>query len=464
MRKKALLAALMAMILLLSGCALVVKDEAVDNATEILRMGDQVITKETVKKEVQDNLDQTASLYSMYYGQAYDVDDPDNIAHAQEEVIDSLKEDMALTAKAKELGLDQLTDEELEAVKAEAQENYDSLLESAKSYVEGADEMDEKALAEAAEKMATEAGYTLDSYIESETKTKIEEKLREYAVKDVAVTDEEIQADYDSKVESDKNKYAENAGSWATAANNGTSTLYYTPAGVRRVKQILTKFKDEDQTAIDDAKKQVTEANTAVTSAQAKIDAANETLSAEGIEEEAAAEAKAQAEADLEAATKELEEANAALDAANKAVEEATDKAFANIDEETDAILASLDEEGADWQAIMDEKNQDPGMKDNEKGYAIASGMTGFDSAFVDAALALQNPGDHSGKVKGTSYGYYIIRYDSDETEGPVALDAVKETISSSLLSTKQNEAYNAAVEQWVEAAGIKVDMNALKD
>ena len=450
MRKKALLAALMAMILLLSGCALVVKDEAVDNATEILRMGDQVITKETVKKEVQDNLDQTAALYSTYYGQAYDVDDPDNIAHAQEEVIDSLKEDMALTAKAKELGLDQLTDEELEAVKAEAQEHYDSLLESAKSYVEGADEMDEKALAEAAEKMATEAGYTLDSYIESETKTKIEEKLREYAVKDVAVTDEEIQADYDSKVESDKNKYAENAGSWATAANNGTSTLYYTPAGVRRVKQILTKFKDEDQTAIDDAKKQVTEANTAVTSAQAKIDAANETLSAEGIEEEAAAEAKAQAEADLEAA--------------NKAVEEATDKAFANIDEETDAILASLDEEGADWQAIMDEKNQDPGMKDNEKGYAIASGMTGFDSAFVDAALALQNPGDHSGKVKGTSYGYYIIRYDSDETEGPVALDAVKETISSSLLSTKQNEAYNAAVEQWVEAAGIKVDMNALKD
>ena len=57
MRKKALLAALMAMILLLSGCALVVKDEAIDNATEILRMGDQVITKETVKKEVQDNLD-----------------------------------------------------------------------------------------------------------------------------------------------------------------------------------------------------------------------------------------------------------------------------------------------------------------------------------------------------------------------------------------------------------------------
>ena len=112
----------------------------------------------------------------------------------------------------------------------------------------------------------------------------------------------------------------------------------------------------------------------------------------------------------------------------------------------------------------MDEKNQDPGMTGNEKGYAVATGMTNFDSAFVEAAMALEKPGDHSGKVKGNSYGYYIIRYESDEAEGPVALDEVKEKISSSLLSTKQTEAYNAAKAQWVEEAGIKVDLNALKD
>ena len=49
MRKKALLALMLALTLLLSGCALIVKDEAVDNATEIIRMGDQVITKDKVK-------------------------------------------------------------------------------------------------------------------------------------------------------------------------------------------------------------------------------------------------------------------------------------------------------------------------------------------------------------------------------------------------------------------------------
>ena len=463
MRKKALLAAMMAMVLLLSGCALIVKDEAVDNATVILKMGDQEITKEKVQAQVDNELDYMAYYYSLY-GQSYDVTDPDNIAQAQEEAIESLKKDMALTAKAKELGLDQLTDEEKESVQAEAQKSYDDALDYVKnSMLTDTEGMDEEAIAQAAADKVTELGYSLESYVETETKSRIDDKLREYAIKDVAVTDEEIQAKYDEEVASDKETYAESAGTWATAANNGT-TLYYTPAGVRRVKQILTKFKEEDQTAIDDAKKQVTDANTAVTTAQAKIDSANETLSSEGIDEEAAAEVKAQAEADLEAANKELEEANAALEAANKAVEDATNKAFENIDEETDAILASLDAEGADWQAIMDEKNQDPGMKDNEKGYAVAADMSGFDAAFVEAAMALEKPGDHSGKVKGTSYGYYIIRYESDEPEGPIALDEVKEDITSTLLESKQDDTYDAAVEQWIEEAGITVDLNALKD
>ena len=112
---------------------------------------------------------------------------------------------------------------------------------------------------------------------------------------------------------------------------------------------------------------------------------------------------------------------------------------------------------------IMDENNEDEGMKDNEKGYAVATGMTNFDAAFVDAAMALEKIGDISPKTKG-SYGYYIIRYESDEAEGPVALDAVKETLSSSLLTTKQNDAYEATKAQWVDEAGIKVDLNALKD
>ena len=457
MRKKALLALMMAAILLLSGCALIKKDQAVDDATEIIRMGDQVITKKEVLAQAEQELYDQYSMYSMF-NYSYDVTDPANIQAAKDAAVDTLKTSLALTAKAKELGLDQLSDEELESVKTTAQANLDSVIASPKAYVEGGSEMDETALAEAAAKMAEDAGYTLDAYIAQGTTDAISAKLKEYAVKDVAVTDEEIQAEYDSRVESHKSTYSESAGTWASAANNN-STLYYTPAGVRRVKQILIKFKDEDKTAIDDAKTKLNDANTAVTTAQAKVDAAQGTVDTEGISDED----KAKAEETLSAAKQELEDADKALLAANQAVTEATDKAFANIDEKADAVLAQLAEEGADWQKIMDENNEDEGMKDNEKGYAVATGMTNFDAAFVDAAMALEKIGDISPKTKG-SYGYYIIRYESDEAEGPVALDAVKETLSSSLLTTKQNDAYEATKAQWVDEAGIKVDLNALKD
>jgi hypothetical protein len=458
MRKKALLALVLVLTLLLSGCTLIVKDPVVDNATEIIRMGDQVITKDKVKEQIQNELDYNA-YYASILGQSYDTTDPQAIAEAQESAISSLKKDLTLAAKAKELGLDQLTDEEEEAAKTSAQESYDSAIDYIKSNYLKDSELEGDALTEAAKAELDKMDVTVDAYLESERKSTIDNKVREYIIKDVTVSDDEIKTEYDSRVEKDKETYTDNAGSWATAANNGT-TLYYTPAGVRRVKQILIKFKDEDQTAIDDAQKQVTEANTAVSTASAKVTAAQSTLEIEGIDEET----ETQAKADLEAANKELEEANKSLETASQVVTDATNKAFENITADADEVLASVKAEGADWQAIMDEKNQDPGMKNNEKGYAVAAGMTNFDSAFVDAAMALAKPGDISDKVKGSSYGYYIIRYDSDEAEGPVNLDDVKETISSALLSSKQTEMYNTTVDQWVEAAGIKVDMNALKD
>lgn len=131
MRKKALLALMMALTLLLSSCALIVKDEAVDNATVIIRMGDQEINKEKVKEEVENQLD-SAAYMNQIYGRSFDRTDPEVIAQAQDAAVEALKRDLALSAKAKELGLDKLTDEELETVKTKAQEGYDYALDYVK--------------------------------------------------------------------------------------------------------------------------------------------------------------------------------------------------------------------------------------------------------------------------------------------------------------------------------------------
>lgn len=444
MQKKALLAILMVMCLILSSCALIVKDEAVDAATEIIRLGDQVITKGQVDSAVNVQLANTASLYSAY-GMAYDPTSETAISDARTSVVNAFKNNMVLAAKAKELGLDQLTDEE----KATAQTNAETQYNSDKDYLKSSQLADSglegDALEAEAVKRMDALGATMDSYLTSATESLVRDKVRQYVIKDVTVTDEELQTEYDSRVSADQSKYAEDANSWASAANNGT-TLYYTPAGIRRVKQILIRFKSEDSTAISDAQAKVTEANSRVTAAQQVID-----------DEAASEEDKAKAQADLEAA-------QADLTAANEAVTAARETAFANIDADTDAVLEQL-ANGGDWDTLMAEKNEDPGMKSGvtaEKGYAVTEGMTSFDAAFVDAAMALESVGDISGKIRGDAYGYYIIRYEGDETEGPVALDDVKETIRSTLQSNKETETYNSQLDQWVSEASLKEDLNAL--
>ena len=442
MRKKALLALLLVMALFLSGCTLIVKDEAVDAATPILTLGDTVVTKGEVVPAVNTQL----NYMSYYYG--YDPSDPEVVAMAQDAVVNSLKRDLVLRAKSKELGFDVLTEEEENQVRETGEADYNEDVEYVKKSYFADSELEGEALDNAAKEQMEEMGRPLSFYIDNARTAFIDNKLKDSVIKDIAVTDEEVEAEYNSRVEADREKYTDNAGAWAVAATSTTSRLYYTPAGVRRVKQILLAFQPEDAAAISEARKNVTTAQSAVTAAQGALDAL-------GPDDD-----RTQAEADLAAANADLEAANAALTAA-------IDTAFAHLDAEADAIVDEL-AAGGDWDALMAEKNQDPGMQPGapnaEKGYAVAAGMTNFDPAFVEAAMAIPEVGGVSGKVRGENNGYYIIRYVADEPEGPVALDTVREEIHTAMLTARQNEAYNAAVTEWVEAAPVKVDMNALKD
>ncbi len=453
MRKKTLLVLLMAAVLLLSGCELIKKDQAVDDATPILTLGDQVINKKQFLAEQEYQMAYMSSYYSMF-GQSLDNTNPAVIEAVRNSTVDTLKKSLVLNAKAAELELDVLTEEEEARAQESAKSTFESAREEFKSEffadttLEG-DALEEAVTAKMDETISEALGkatVSMDYYVDGARKNIINGKVKEYIIRDVAVTDEEIQADFDSKVAADQEKYAENAGSYANAAN-GSTTLYWAPAGVRRVKQILIKFKDEDSKAISDAQAKVTAANSKITSAQAVLD-----------DEAAAEDAKTAAQADLDAAKAELEAAQAELDAAKKA-------AFANIDADADAVVEAL-ANGEDWAKVSEEKNEDPGMKAGtptaESGYAVAAGMTRFDAAFVDAAMALEKIGDVSGKVASDTYAYYIIKYESDVPEGAIALDSVKDSIHDALLSSAQDQVYDTTVAEWIEAAGVKENLGGL--
>lgn len=105
MQKKALLALLLVLTMILSGCSLIVKDEAVDAARVVIRVGDDTYTKAQVQAQIQNQVNYMTALYSRY-GLSFDSTNADVMSSLTDNVLNSLVERSVLLAKAKELGLD----------------------------------------------------------------------------------------------------------------------------------------------------------------------------------------------------------------------------------------------------------------------------------------------------------------------------------------------------------------------
>jgi len=442
MRKKAILALVLVSAMLLSSCALVEKDMAVDNATVIVELGDKTVTKVQVSNTLEYQLQYMAYMYSMY-GMSYDPTDPTTRAQALDSVISGFAEELVKQQKQEELGLDVLTPEEDTAAREKAQTSMDSQKETVKTQFFTGTTLEGEALDTAILKKMEELGYTFDAYFYKNAKTDaIAEKLRNYVIKDVTVTDDEVTADYNAKVEKAKTDYTTNLSSYGSTVNSN-GTVYYAPAGYRYVKHILRKFPDDVQTNLNDLNSKITAKTTEITGVDTSITGLGESVAQDDPTRVKFTEQKTALE-------KEKADLQAQYD---KALEDA----YAALQPKVDEVLAKI-AAGEDFDSLMATYGEDPGMQSSpqkETGYAVCEGFTPFDPAFTSAAMILKNVGDVSPAIHGQS-GIHIIKYVSDIAEGAVALDKAKEAISSELLSTKQDDTYNTQIETWVQESGVK--------
>ncbi|MGN0972350.1 MAG: SurA N-terminal domain-containing protein, partial [Aristaeellaceae bacterium] len=192
MHKKALLALLLVMAMALSGCTLIEKDLAVDRATEIIRVGDTVYTKGQIQDETEYQLNYMAYYYSLF-GMSYDTTSADAIASAQQAVVDGLVEQAVSEQKIAELGLDVLTEEEQAQLDEAAASTWQSNLDSIQYSYFADTELTGDELTAALEAKAEELGASYEDVVAYEKASITAQKLYDYVIADVAVTDEELQ-------------------------------------------------------------------------------------------------------------------------------------------------------------------------------------------------------------------------------------------------------------------------------
>ena len=445
MRKRVILVLMLILALLAaSSCSLIIKDEEVDKQTPIIEVAGQTFTKAEVNEQVEAVMDYEEYMYSMY-GISYDRTDASTVSLAQDSAIDAMVQQAVLEKKAADLGLDVLSEEEVdEAVES----TYTIYFDSVKSTDFADTELEGEELDAAVEAKMVEYGYsTREEIAQYETDNKVLEKVRAEAVKDVTVSEEELQEAYNTHVESAMTTYGNSPSSYGTDVQNG-STIYYVPAGYRYVKHILIEFTDEDSQAISDLESQISEKQTELTTAETSLADLGEDASAD---DEATAQNRVTLSETVEARTAEIADLETQLADAKEA-------AYAAIQPTVDEVLEKI-AAGEDFDALIEQYGQDPGMETSpakENGYPVTADSTNWVTEFRDAAMALENVGDVSEPVR-SEYGIHIIKYVSDAAEGEVGLDAVREALESEVLAQKQDEAYTAAVEAWVEEADAKI-------
>ena len=285
MKKKSLLALLVAAVMLLSGCSLVLRDSEVDGLQTIIDVNGETVNKNDFLNTYSYNLSVEqyyASIYSQL-GLSYTVDEQEVLSDTANTIIT----DLVLRQKLTELGLDVFTEEENAALDADAQEQLQGYLDNVREQYFADSELTGEALDEAvAEYAAANLGYTFDSVRENVKDTELSNRLRAYVTDPVTITDDDLQAALDEKIASEKASYESSLAAYGAAANQGTYTSYG-PAGYRAIRFIqVAKPAAEEAAETTEEAPVAEEKNEALAEAEALLERLNngETIDALGLD------------------------------------------------------------------------------------------------------------------------------------------------------------------------------------
>lgn len=349
------------------------------------------------------------SLYQSYYYYAslfgYDLTTAEGLHEYQDWVLDTLIQNAILVYYAYQENFE-FTETELLTIQADADTAYDEALASYKSLIDSTitDEDKIRSAEEALLKADLEAsGKTIEEYKDELYDLAYDDamslKLRDQISSAAIVEDSEVQEEYDSRLETQRETYDETPSSFYTAFSNfaGNPTSYdqplYVPAGYIAVKHILVKTD---------------------TPTSAETTADSETKDYDKICEE------------IEDAIAEIESGDSSL---------------------------TFDD-------LIERYNEDEGLDNeyySEFGYFVHEEIIDrYSEPFGETALALENVGDISERIQ-TEHGYHYIQLIAkyDEATVIVSYEDAFDSIYDALFEAAGNELIQAFIDSKMETTPI---------
>lgn len=194
---------------------------------------------------------------SSYEAYGYQFSGDDDIKQLKQQVLDSLVQGKIVEAKAKEMGLTELTDADKKSIEDQANQEYEDAISYYSDYLQGNTDQETR---QNAIDYLNSIGYTLDSIKEYDAETAWQDELKAQITKDVTVTDDQVKAAYDTAVKNDQQSFTEDNYNFENAATYG-DTVTWVPEGYRAVKHILLTLSDDDSSKLSDLESQIEDVN-----------------------------------------------------------------------------------------------------------------------------------------------------------------------------------------------------------
>ena len=467
-KKKSALLALVLILLLLGGCA--AKEEK-ERARRLIYLGGIQYTYGDLldaEAETRAYYDQMNMVYAMYGIPPVEVTEH----QIRDEAFNNLALQAVILEKAASVGLDQLT----AAEKAELTARTDAAMAeyraaAAAGLPENLTGQEREAAIDAA---LAAAGVTRERVYRAQREAFIIEKAEAWATAGVSVTDEEFMAAFNAQVEQDRTSMLADPDAYGYGVLTGQRILYV-PAGYREVDWLVIGYGPEDAALIaaltqvhGAAHEDVHAAEAAVRGllgenvdigallAQVQVTLSDASNPMQIVVQETVADFVPPLADDAAAAVMALANAHALEAAYAEQLALAYAAANENIAPEVAEALRRL-ENGESWPLVQQHYNDDTGMSLGSP--LVRAGFAYAPAAFVDAAMALEAPGDYASLyMDGT--GCVILWYTADVQEGPVDPATVREGMMAELLAHKREESFNSTLSIWVDAASPRMIIN----
>lgn len=398
-------------------------EEAVPAAAE---SSDDVLLRVNGREITRAQTDAIAGeLLSVYAAYGMDVTGDETVALLRSLALETAVQLTLVEQKGEEWGIAALTEEEKRQVEADTDAEWEELV-SFYMRAAGADAAasDEARAAARETAIATLAdmGCTRQNRLDRAVSQLRTEKVQAEMVKDVTVSEAEIQAAYEAQVAQDEAAYKNDVYAYELDTHYYEKQSCYVPAGYRGVVGILLE-------------------------ADAGLMAEYHGLSAM-LEEQVERTSEGGDAADAADASAPVTQAD---------LDEVRTRILDNVSPVTEDIRQRA-ASGELFSALVDEYNTAPMLASDEAktlGVPVHMDSVVYDPALVQAAFSVDHVGEVSAPVVG-SQGVYIVRYVRDVAAGPVPLDeSLRGELTERLLAALEAQVISDTLNAWMAEAEI---------